>query len=137
MATLLIICIVLFLLWPTIKKWLARYMAHKTEDFIRSATGMPPRDKGRGRGSSAPGGASYSREGRQRGPRRDPRQSAEPIIPREYAEDVEFVESVEYSETRIREDYADGSRRVVTESQVSDAEYVEIKTGPTPPPPPR
>lgn len=135
MLTLLIICIVLFLLWPTIKKWLARYMVHKTEDFIRSATGMPPRDKKR-RERASSGSTSYGREGRQSGSRRGRRSSKEPIIPREYAEDVEFVESVEYSETTIREDYSDGSGRVYTESQVSDVEYVEIKTG-TPPPPPR
>ena len=130
MAIFLIICIVLFLLWPNIKKWLARYMARKTEDFLRSATGMPPRDKSRARSSSRDdrgGEAFYGRAGGGRNEKRKKSASDGPIIPREYAEDVEFVESVEYSQTTIREALADGSQRLYTESQVRDVESVSYK----------
>ena len=51
----------------------------------------------------------------------------EPIIPKEYAEDVEFVEIKEYSETTIETHKATSSVKY-HESQVSDAEWVEIKS---------
>jgi len=63
---------------------------------------------------------------RRRGPRA--RQNV-PIIPKEYAEDVEFVETIDYSETEIRTDGKPGraSSSSYQESQVSDAEWEEIK----------
>lgn len=125
MATLLVIGIILFLLWPNIKRWLAGYMARKTEDFIRQATGMPPREKGR-RGSSASSGhSSYNGAGTRA--RNNIKEDGGPIIPKEYAEDVEFVETVEYSETIIGEEHNGESKNVKSESQVSDAEYIEVK----------
>lgn len=59
----------------------------------------------------------------------------EPIIPKEYAQDVEFTESHTYSsDININETSADGSKththikqEITVESQVSDAEWEEIK----------
>ena len=51
-----------------------------------------------------------------------------PIIPKDYAEDVEFVEIKSYSEeTVVRRDAApDGGERIVVESQIEDVEFTEI-----------
>ncbi len=43
MGIFLIVLILLFLCWPMIKRWMARFMANRAEDFIRNAAGMPPR----------------------------------------------------------------------------------------------
>lgn len=58
--------------------------------------------------------------------RRSPSASGSPIIPKEYAEDVEFTEIRTYSEeTAIGKETSDG-RDPVVEEQVSDAEIIEI-----------
>lgn len=123
MGVFLIICVILFALGPWIMRllrpWLTRMAARRMENYMRSAMGMPPQDKKkRGRGS-AQGNASgrRARSGRGYASSRH-----EPIIPKEYAEDVEFVEFKEYSErTEIHADPHTGSVRV--ESQVEDAEF--------------
>lgn len=125
MGIFLVTIILLFLFWPTIKRYAHRYMARKAEDFLRQATGMPPRDKhgssGRGRQRRPAGGSTH----RERGRRRD---AEEPLIPKEYAEDVEFTETVSYSETTIDSGNPRDAKRTAAESQVSDAEWVDIKS---------
>lgn len=121
MLTFIGIVIILWLLWPTLKKWLAQYAANKTEDFLRKATGMPPRDKKRNHGNGA--GRKANRKGNSGSPRA---QNNEPLIPRDYAEDVEFIETVDYPETNIAGDQT-AKEKTMTENQVSDAEFVEIK----------
>ena len=69
--------------------------------------------------SSASSSRSY---GRRRGTRHDG-----PIIPKEYAEDVEFVETIDYSETVIAASDRKGNTTVYHESQVTDVEWEEIK----------
>ena len=139
MGIFLIIVIIVVFCWPWISRWIRQYMARRAEDFLRRATGMPPRpgsreDKRRQRAygqnqykaredSSSASSSSYSRRARQH--RRARRGYDEPIIPPEYAEDVEFVETKSFSETTIGA--SDGPGRQYTESQVSDAEWVEIK----------
>ena len=140
MGIFLIVLILLFLCWPMIKRWMARFMANRAEDFIRNAAGMPPRpgsrkarqqarhaanSSGSDNGGYAYGGTRSSSR-RRSGPRG--RQNG-PIIPKEYAEDVEFVETIDYSETEIRTDGKPGraSSSSYQESQVSDAEWEEIK----------
>ena len=114
-------------------------MARRAEDYLRKATGMPPRSGSReekrqqrasrqayssaGSSSSASSSSSYSRRARRQ--RNSQRGYNEPIIPPEYAEDVEFVETKTFSETIIGG--SDGKQRQYHESQVSDAEWVEIK----------
>lgn len=133
MAIALIIFLLILLFWPVIMKWVGRFMARRAEDYLRKATGMPPRPGSRKarkeeRESRRDNAAGRSAAGRRRGADRryDP---AGPIIPREYAEDVEFVETKDFSETVIgAPDNERGSNVRYTESQVSDVEWEEIKT---------
>lgn len=123
---LLIIFIAIPLLWQFISPLFQRWLMGKMEDRFRHMAGMPSRkEEKRARRRRSPGsGSASSRQTRNAHPK-----SHEPIIPKEYAEDVEFVEYVSYSETTVEEHVEpDGSKtRVVTESQIEDAEFVEIK----------
>lgn len=133
MGIFLIILIIVILCWPLITKWLRQFLAHRTEDYLRKATGMPPRpgsreEKRQQRASRQTASEDtaetyYSRQRSQRKSRRNPN---EPIIPREYAEDVEFVETIDYSDTKIGEE-PDRNTRQYHESQVTDVEWVDIK----------
>lgn len=147
MGIFLIIVIIVIVCWPWISRWLKTFLAHRTEDYLRKATGMPPRpgsreDRRRQRASrqacgsqgdqpasssyssySSGPSSSYSRRSRQRS--RTRRGYDEPIIPPEYAEDVEFVEVKSFSETVIGSPA--GNTRQFHESQVSDAEWVEVR----------
>ena len=139
MGIFLIIVIIVIACWPWISRWLRQLMARRAEDFLRKATGMPPRPGSRedkrqrasrqaygssdSNTSSTSSASSYSRRSRQQ--RKTRRGYNEPIIPPEYAEDVEFVETKTFSETIIGA--PDGKTRQYHESQVSDAEWVEIK----------
>lgn len=135
MSIFLIIIIILIACWPWISKWLQRYMARRAEDFLRHATGMPPRSGSKdekrqqrtarqnAKSTANQANSSYSR--RRRSQKRSYRDPNEPIIPPEYAEDVEFVETRSYSETTIGA--TERNTRQYSESQVSDVEYVEIK----------
>ena len=107
-------------LWRWLKPYFYRWAQRRTEDYIRSAMGMPPRDKsGSRRRQSPPPPPPYGRSSRGYA-------DEGPIIPKEYAEDVEWTEVRSYSEeTRIASDGK--SARVITESQVSDAEIIEIR----------
>ena len=118
-----------------------RYMANKAEDFLRSAAGMPPRPGSRKARKEAAGrnNNGYDSTGNNDSygyydPYRSRRRSSRyynngPIIPKEYAEDVEFVETKEFSRTSIDSaEYAGNDRTDWHESQVSDAEWEEIKT---------
>lgn len=125
----IIILIVLFfwIVWPYISRWLKRKATEKAEDYLRAQMGMPPRDKKSRKGSFWSGSSESSHNSRQR-ERRNPfgpdSYTRGPIIPKEYAEDVEFVETKDYSETERRT--VSGSESY-HESQISDAEYTEIK----------
>lgn len=92
---------------------------------MRNAMGMPPRDRSRqsSRKTSSSGRSQYRYA--STGPkRRQP--SGGPVIPKEYAEDVEFTEIRSYSEESVIA--GDGGEvRYASESQVSDAEILEIK----------
>lgn len=131
----LIVILALILLWPLLNRWLGpllqRWIAGKMEDRFRRMMGMPTRKEERkaakqwkkqqqkdGAQASAYGGTAYGPASRGR--------SRRPIIPKEYAEDVEFVEIKEYSsdvEIGIKED----GTTFIKEEQVEDAEYIEIK----------
>lgn len=111
-------------------------MANRAEDYIRKTTGMPPRpgsrearrqEKARPTDSGSPNARGGQRDPRSRG-RQYYRPGDGPIIPKEYAEDVEFTETIDYSETTIAGDDARGRTAVYHESQVSDVEWEEVKT---------
>ena len=120
-------------------KWVRAYMERRAEDLLRRATGMPPR----------PGSKEAKRQARQQSvavlPVVNPEGAAiladvrgvetvaptakASIIPKEYAEDVEFVETKDYSSDTIETVADNGQRRErYRESQVSDVEWEEIKT---------
>ena len=111
--TFLIIILITIALWlifaPYIRPWLQRRAQQKMADFLRRQMGMPTSRKAN----------------------TDMRTGRKPIIPAEYAEDVEFVEIREFRQRSIlEEDEASRKHRrhtVITESQVSDVEYTEIR----------
>lgn len=122
----ILILIVLFfwLIWPAISRWLKRKAMERTEDYIRSSMGMPPRDKKQRRGfrSSQGNEDSFSRQRSEAYKSR----SQGPIIPKEYAEDVEFTETIDYSsQEKIKE--TSNEKGQYHESQISDVEFTEIK----------
>lgn len=131
MGIFLVIVIIIVLCWPNISRWLKSLMARRAEDYIRRATGMPPRpgsreERRQQRASSASSGSSGGTDyGRRRQHRRTT--SREPLIPKEYAEDVEFTETISYSETIIAGDVGKPSEKPRhPENQVSDAEWTDL-----------
>lgn len=116
--------------------WFVRCANEKFEDFIRKSAGLPPRPRKSGpfrrpKTDDADSPRTYGARRRQAAPRHQG-----PIIPKEYAVDVEFTEIKEYS-TQVEingvEAPRDGwrkksaSQKVIVESQVSDVEFTEIK----------
>lgn len=127
----LLILILIFIGIPIIWRWLKpyffRWMQRRTEDYVRNAMGMPPRDKSKrqgGRRQSYSSSGSYSSDSYgQRSHRRG--YSSGSLIPKEYAVDVEYTEIRSYSSD---ETIASDGNKVgyKVESQVSDAEIIEI-----------
>ena len=128
----LLILILIFigvpLLWRWLKPYFFRWAQHRTEDYLRRQMGMPPRDRKKERESrrqsyaSSGGYSSESYGGRHRGRG----YSAGPLIPKEYAVDVEYTEIRSYSSEETIA--SDGKTvRYTVESQVSDAEIIEIR----------
>ncbi|MDE5887349.1 MAG: hypothetical protein K2H46_07175 [Muribaculaceae bacterium] len=132
----IIILIILLLIWlifgARITAWInrrfQRFVANRTEDFIRKATGMPPREKHKKQRKKEVYEDRKFRE-RNSSRRREYYDPDGPIIPKEYAEDVEFIEIKEFSQTNIDARFEDGSAVHYHESQVSDVEWVDIKPG--------
>ncbi len=106
-------------------------MQHRAEDYLRRSMNMPPR----------PGSREDKKRKRQQRENPTPRSrqrrqqasAGEPLIPKEYAEDVEYVEIKDYSETTIVEGTVskgkrkDSTENIRIENQVSDVEWVEVK----------
>ena len=130
----LLILILIFIgipiLWRWLKPYFFRWMQRRTEDYVRNAMGMPPRDKNKksrsesrshaytSSGSYSSGASGYRRRGRY--------YSSGPLIPKEYAVDVEYTEIRSYSSDETIA--SDGKNvRYKVESQVSDAEIIEIR----------
>ena len=132
MIYLALLIIILVVCWPWIRQYAARFAARRAEDFIRRQMGMPSRKEEermrKGRGTRDKG-----QEGRGARARRHPGHNPAdgPIIPKEYAVDVEYTEVREYSsETEISG--SDGKRRRKSsefkeEEQVEDVKFTEIK----------
>lgn len=117
------------LLRPRIERW----FLGKFEDRMRAAAGMPSRkeEKRRRKAAEASYGSKktgkWGRNGKSPG---KPRHTG-PIIPKEYAEDVEFTEVKIFEQTEITGTVTDKTGKKVGEwheSQIEDAEFVEIKT---------
>ena len=123
----LIILILIFIGLPLLWRWLKphffRWAQHRTEDYVRKSMGMPPRDKSRSRRSNSYNSSSSSSSSHRR---KRPHYHSGPIIPKEYAVDVEYTEIKSYSSEKVIA--SDGkSVRYSVESQVSDAEILEIR----------
>lgn len=128
----LIVLLVLWMLMPAITRWLrpfiARWFAQRVEKAFRRAAGMPPPPPSGGRKK-----AEQRRQRKSAGStsrrRSDSGRRNGPAIPPEYAVDVEYTEIKEYSSDRLDIDDASGqTAEVKVEEQVSDAQWVEIKT---------
>ncbi len=126
MGVALIIIILICAFWPAIVRLLQRFMARRAEDMVRRMAGMPSRKEEKRRRRQ------QQQQQRQNGSRRhgspgDPGDGVRAM--KEYAEDVAFTEIREFSSDEvIAEEETGKNRRVYREEQVSDAEYVEIKT---------
>lgn len=99
-------------------------MARRAEDMVRRMTGMPSRKEEQKR--------QRQQEKQRRRQERRQRPSADNDTygirsMQEYAVDVEYTETKEYSESDILEEDGRQEHREYHESQVSDVEYVEIK----------
>ncbi len=130
----LLILIIMILAWPWITRWVRALIARKLEDAVRKAAGMPPRQKGNKASSAGDFGRNHDRRseyyGYTRGRKGRPVYDDGPIIPKEYAEDVEFVEDKELSRTSVGSEASDGRRRErYEESQVSDAVWEMVEPG--------
>lgn len=103
----------------------------KMENRLRAAMGIPPEPKPKRETRAERKKREEEEEIRERQRRRAERkqQPHEPLIPKEYAVDVEYTEVRSYSEQTEIHPEADGSVRISTESQVTDAEYIVIKPG--------
>ncbi|MDE7097136.1 MAG: hypothetical protein K2O47_06555, partial [Muribaculaceae bacterium] len=93
---------------------------------MRRAMGMPPRDRSQSRSNRKESRQSSGYSTRRNGSGAQTRRSySGPLIPKEYAVDVEYTEIRSYStEETIASDGKHISYSV--ESQVSDAEIIEI-----------
>lgn len=131
MQYVLIILILLFLVWPLIKgpvtRWFRTFMAHRTEDMMRRMMGMPSRKEERRR---------RKKEEKERrksnfsagGPHGARRHRVNPAaMMREVAVDVEYTEIKEF-ESRTSIDETEGTTKIICEEQISDAEFIEIKS---------
>ncbi len=109
-----------------ISAWFRTFMAHRAEDAVRRMMGMPSRKeerKARKRAGRERQAADNVYNSGQSG--RSYSHTNEPIIPKEYAEDVEFVEIRDYSYTRTIRSDASG-QTIYHESQVEEAQIIEI-----------
>lgn len=125
-AILILIVAFFWLLGPAIMRWLKRKAMERTEDYLRQSMGMPPREKkkkGRDKRQQEDQDSYYYRTHQRAG---NPYYRKGPVIPSEYAEDVEYIETIDYS----GKEYTERIHRHIEihyERQVSDAEWTEIK----------
>lgn len=122
MGGFLIFLLIIALLWPLLMRWFRRFMAHRTEDFIRKMTGQPSRRQERKRRRTEERNAAESSDYRR--PRRF-RHPADQL--KKVAEDVEYTESVDYSESTTLDGDNARARRIYREEQIEDVKYTEVK----------
>lgn len=126
MTGLIIIILLIFgipYIWRWLRPYFLRWVQHRAENYFRKAMGVPPREK-RQSDRKNHRQSTNSSSGYQRYSGRHKANNG-PVIPKEYAEDVEFTEVRSYSEEHTIAN--GGSVAYTSESQVSDAEIIEIK----------
>lgn len=126
MVTVIIIIAIFYLVWlllPFVRRMLMRYFARRMQNYFFSKMGMGPQP-GQNR-QRPPEPQPEPKPRRRKGkPYHPPRPDGTKAIPTEYAEDVEFVEIKDISQTtHIKTENAD----ITIEEQVTDVKYVEIK----------
>ena len=128
-----IVIVALVLLWPYIMRWAAphlqNWMMGKMEDKFRRMAGMPTRKEEKRAAKKAKKNGKRAAEAFKNAGRngREPQGQAEPIIPKDYAEDVEFVEIKTFTQTEVKIEKSDGQTMEYSESQIEDVEFVEFK----------
>ena len=124
LGILILVVVFFWVVWPWISKWLKKKAAEKAEDYVRRSMGMPPRDHKKKTTGYESQEQYYRRQ--RRNPFGPDRYTDEPIIPKEYAEDVEFTETKEFSAdtSRFR---SENKVETYHESQISDAEWTDVK----------
>ena len=134
-AILFLIVLAIWIFGPMVSRWLRRKANEKTEDFLRNAMGMPPRPGSRKakrqEKENRRGAGNYYEEESHRGRynpygQRSYNNTGKTFVPKEYAEDVEYVETKEFSSDTVKQQTS-GRQKTYHESQVSDAEWTEIK----------
>lgn len=129
---LLAIWLALTLFRKPIGQWMSRMRSRMFEDMVRRMMGMPSRKEERRRARQASGesrrGSGYGASGRRSGQRRRSHEDAAAMM-HSVAVDVEYTEIKEFDSTVIAEGPASDTR-FISEEQVSDAEFTEIKTKP-------
>lgn len=140
LVVIILILIIIWMLFGTrISYWMQRKLMETMEDRVRRAMRMPTGKEERKRNREARK-AERKNEGRfhhpdeKRSDRNPYHSRPNSILPKEYAEDVEFTEYKEFhSSTTLDETLTTKNGEKVTfriEEQVSDAEYIDIKTRP-------
>ena len=130
LAIILLLAIIWLCFGNQIRNWIHRRMMQRMEDIIRRSMGMPSvkeeqkmrkqaEKQNRKSGFRDPGAGTRTHHGPEV-------VRPDTIIPKEYAEDVDFVEYKDFSQS-VEISESDDATSVRTEEQVSDVEYVEIK----------
>ena len=131
LGILILIVVFFWLFWPMISRWLKRKAMERAEDYMRRSMGMPPRDKKKkksdqSQNTSSQSQGNYYYQRQRRNPFGQDSHTDEPLIPKEYAEDVEFTETKDFSSSESRRNTGE-KLEIYHESQVSDAEWTEVK----------
>lgn len=121
-GTIIAIILIVFLLWPQITRWITRLMMRSWERKLRKMAGQfggatPPPNDGKRHGGRR-------RKGDTPPPQPKPKHPARMM--KEVAEDVQYTEVREYSQTTIHTESGDTST-TYTETQVEDVKFTEIK----------
>lgn len=121
-GTIIAIILIVFLLWPQITRWITRLMMRSWERKLRKMAGQfggatPPPNDGKRHGGRR-------RKGDTPPPQPKPKHPARMM--KEVAEDVQYTEVREYSQTTIHTE-SDDTSTTYTETQVEDVKFTEIK----------
>lgn len=121
-GTIIAIILIVFLLWPQITRWITRLMMRSWERKLRKMAGQF--------GGATPSPNDGKRHGGRRRKGDTPPPQPKPKHParmmKEVAEDVQYTEVREYSQTTIHTE-SDDTSTTYTETQVEDVKFTEIK----------
>ncbi|MDE7466575.1 MAG: hypothetical protein K2M59_09170 [Muribaculaceae bacterium] len=141
MTLLIIILIIaaLYLLGPYIRQWIVRYAQRKFEDRMRAMMGMPSRaEQEKAEKAERRKAREEQKDSRRQSSwfdRFGSKKRHHPVDPtgeairmmRLYAEDADYVEIREYSQSVVFAQDATGEVKFVVEEQMSEAEYQLIR----------